>query len=56
MREDSFRRPETVSAWVGPKASKNFTSCLRAAYSFQALSRLNISSSSSTAVSSLPVA
>ena len=33
--EDSLRRPWMVSSSLGPQASKNLTSCLRAASSFQ---------------------
>src|SRR5262249_26779709 len=42
--EDSLRRPPTVIGSFGPLASKYFTSCLRASSSFQARSRLMLSS------------
>jgi hypothetical protein len=41
--EDRRRRPETVASSVGPQASKNCTSCLRAPSSFHLRSRLTIS-------------
>src|SRR6185369_15937728 len=42
---DSRLRPSTVASSVGPQASKNCTSCLRAPSSFHFRSRLTISSS-----------
>ncbi len=42
---DSRLRPSTVASSVGPQASKNCTSCLRAPSSFHLRSRLTISSS-----------
>ena len=37
--DDSRRRPARVMSSIGPQASKNWTSCLRAASSFQVRSR-----------------
>lgn len=42
--EDSLRRPAMVASSIGPQASKNWTSCLRAPSSFQLRSRRKISS------------
>src|SRR5271168_5354743 len=42
---DNRFRPSTVASSVGPHASKNCTSCLRAPSSFHLRSRLTISSS-----------
>ena len=51
IKDDNCRRPETVNGSVGPRASKIFTSCLRAASSSHLLSRRNNSRSSSIAAS-----
>ena len=40
--DDSRLRPSTVASSVGPQASKNWTSCLRAPSSFHLRSRLTI--------------
>ena len=41
--DDSRLRPSTVASSVGPQASNNCTSCLRAPSSFHLRSRLTIS-------------
>src|SRR5262249_18137246 len=54
--DDSRLRPLTVASSVGPQASKNWTSCLRAPSSFHLRSRLTISSRLSTASWRRPLA